>query len=79
MLLTVVLPPLLPAETTGATLKHHPPPLQEIRGVVLTIVCNRTLASSRAAADQFGIAGATDSWRAVVQDPGVDAVVIGTW
>ncbi len=64
----------------GANTKtRHIPNLQEIPGVKLVSVCNRSLASSRAAAQQFGIPHATDNWREVVQHPEVDAVVIGTW
>ena len=63
----------------GNTKARHIPNLRQIPGVRLHAVCNRTLASSRAASEQLGIPHATDSWRAVIDDPEVDAVVIGTW
>ncbi|PRW20167.1 Oxidoreductase NAD-binding Rossmann fold [Chlorella sorokiniana] len=64
----------------GANTKtRHIPNLQEIPGVQLVSVCNRSLASSHAAAQQFGIPHSTDNWREVVEHPEVDAVVIGTW
>lgn len=53
--------------------------LQDIPGVHITTVCNRTLGSSRAAAAAFGIPGATSDWKEVINDPSIHAVVIGTW
>lgn len=42
----------------GANTKlHHIPNLQRIPGVSLVTVCNRSLGSARAAAEQFGIQG----------------------
>lgn len=61
----------MPAGTAAA--------LQEIPGVQLVSVCNRTLGSSRAVAEQHAIPHATDNWREVVAHPEVDAIVIGTW
>jgi hypothetical protein len=63
----------------GNTKLRHIPNLLEIPGVQLHTVCNRSLGSSCAAAKAFGIPGATDSWRQVIDDPDIDAVVIGTW
>ncbi|PSC70700.1 1,5-anhydro-D-fructose reductase [Micractinium conductrix] len=63
----------------GNTKLRHIPNLQDIPGVQLAAVCNRSLASSRASAEAYGIPKATDDWRAVVEDPDIDAVVIGTW
>jgi len=53
--------------------------LQKIKGVELRKVCNRTEESSRKAAADFGIGRWTTDWRQVVEDPEIDAVVIGTW
>lgn len=61
------------------TRKMHIPGLQEIPGVEITRVCNRSEASSRKVADEFGISGIAHHWREVVESPEVDAVVIGTW
>jgi predicted dehydrogenase len=63
----------------GNTKLRHIPNLQDIPGVRITTVCNRTLNSSRAVAAEFGIAHATDNWREVVEDQDIDAIVIGTW
>lgn len=52
---------------------------QDIPGVCITTVCNRTPASSHAAAQALGIPGVAADWRSLVADPAVDAVVIGTW
>ena len=42
-------------------------------------MANRSLNSSQAVADEFGIARVHESWQALLQDDGIDAVVIGTW
>lgn len=61
------------------TRKMHIPGLQAIPGVDVVSVCNRSRASGDQVAREFGIARVCDTWREVVDDPGVDAVVIGTW
>jgi predicted dehydrogenase len=61
------------------TIKFHIPLLQAQEGVEIVCVCNRSEASSRRVAEQFGIARIAASWTDVVADPEVDAVVIGTW
>ncbi len=58
---------------------RHLPGFAAIPGVRLAAVANRTEASARAVAAQFGIARVARDWRAVVEDPEVDAVCIGTW
>lgn len=57
----------------------HLPRLQAIAGVELVGVSNRSEASARAVAAEFGIARVFADWRALVASPDVDAVVIGTW
>ncbi|KAL0050422.1 hypothetical protein WJX82_010955 [Trebouxia sp. C0006] len=42
-------------------------------------VANRSLESSKKAAAEFGIGKAAASWSEIIEDPEVDAVVIGTW
>lgn len=42
-------------------------------------VANRSEASSAAVAKEFGIARIAEDWHAVIADPEVDAVCIGTW
>ena len=58
---------------------HHIPKLKKIAGVEIASVVNRTRASSERAAQEFGIERVHDSWQELVNDPGIDAVVIGTW
>jgi predicted dehydrogenase len=58
---------------------HHIPKLKKIEGVEIAAVANRSRASSERAAEELGIPRAHQSWQDLVNDPGVDAVVIGTW
>ncbi|MBC2604904.1 Gfo/Idh/MocA family protein [Pelagicoccus albus] len=58
---------------------HHIPGFQAIEGVSVEVVCNRSEASSRSAADAFGISRIAEKWQDVVSDPNVDAICIGTW
>ncbi|MCC7485399.1 MAG: Gfo/Idh/MocA family oxidoreductase [Burkholderiales bacterium] len=58
---------------------HHIPKLKAIAGVEIVAVANRTRASSERAAKEFGIPRVHENWQALVADPGIDAVVIGTW
>ncbi|RKX33542.1 MAG: gfo/Idh/MocA family oxidoreductase [Verrucomicrobia bacterium] len=57
----------------------HLPGFQSIEGVSVDLVCNRSEASSRRVADEFGIARIESDWRKLVADPEIDAVMIGTW
>lgn len=61
------------------TRDRHIPGLQALPDVEVAAVCNRTEASSRSVASTFGIARTIGSWRSLVEDPAIDAVVIGTW
>ncbi len=63
----------------GNTKAKHIPGLQALENVTVAAVCNRSRASSEAAADAFGIAQVFDDWRRLVESPDIDAVVIGTW
>lgn len=58
---------------------RHIPELLSQAGVEIFSVANRTKASAWAVAQGFGIPNATDNWKELVQDPNVDAIVIGTW
>ncbi|MCC6532502.1 MAG: Gfo/Idh/MocA family oxidoreductase [Burkholderiales bacterium] len=58
---------------------HHIPKLKRIDGVEIAAVVNRSRASSERAAQELAIARVHDDWRALVDDPAIDAVVIGTW
>ncbi|MDQ7990607.1 MAG: Gfo/Idh/MocA family oxidoreductase [Candidatus Dactylopiibacterium sp.] len=61
------------------TRDRHIPGLRAQAGVDIVAVANRTPASSQRAAAELGIARAAPDWRALVADPDIDAVVIGTW
>jgi predicted dehydrogenase len=63
----------------GNTRALHIPLLQAIPGVEVVAVANRSTASAEAAAAPFGIRRATDRWESLIEDPGIDAVCIGTW
>ena len=52
----------------GNTRKHHIPKLKAQPNVEVVAVANRTVASARKVAKEFGIAGATDDWRAPPAD-----------
>ena len=58
---------------------RHVPGFRAIPGVELAAVVNRTPASSAAAAREFGFQRTHRSWQALVDDPAIDAVVVGTW
>ena len=58
---------------------HHIPKLKKIEGVEIAAVVNRSRASSERAAKEFGIARVCEHWQDLVNDPEIDAVVIGTW
>ncbi len=57
----------------------HIPGFQAIDGVSVDMVCNRSEASSRQAADECGIDRIATAWEDVVADPAIDAICIGTW
>ena len=61
------------------TRKFHIPNLQKIAGVEIVAVVNRSRASSERAAKEFNIPRVHESWQDLVNDKGLDAVVIGTW
>src|SRR5215218_7513464 len=63
----------------GNTRLHHIPKLKKIEGVEIVTVANRSRASSEKVAQEFGIPRVSENWQAVVNDSGIDAVVIGTW
>jgi predicted dehydrogenase len=61
------------------TTSRHIPGLQAIAGVEIASVANRTPASGRRVAQQFNIAQVANHWSEIIEDPDIDAVVIGTW
>jgi predicted dehydrogenase len=58
---------------------RHIPGFQQLPGVQVTAVCNRTAASTRQVAAQFGIPHVFADWRELVHAAQVDAVCVGTW
>jgi predicted dehydrogenase len=58
---------------------HHIPKLKKIDGVQIVTVANRSRASSEKVAKEFAIPRIHENWQELVDDPQIDAVVIGTW
>jgi predicted dehydrogenase len=58
---------------------EHVPRLRAIEGVELVGVANRTRASSERAAAELGLGRAYADWGELVEDPDIDAVMVGTW
>lgn len=58
---------------------RHIPGLKAITGVEIVSVCNRTIESANRVALESGIAKTYANWRDLIADPGVNAIVIGTW
>ncbi|HEX2173020.1 MAG TPA: Gfo/Idh/MocA family oxidoreductase, partial [Dehalococcoidia bacterium] len=58
---------------------HHIPKLQAIDGVEVVAVANRSRESSERVAKEFGIPQIRANWQEIIEDDGLDAVVIGTW
>src|SRR6266540_4317835 len=63
----------------GIARQRHLPGFKQIDGAEVVSVVNRSRESSERVAKEFGIPGVHDTWTALVQDPRIDAVVIGTW
>ena len=63
----------------GIVSSVHVPGLKRQANVELVAVANRSLESSRRAADELGIANAYANWEALLEAGGLDAVLIGTW
>lgn len=58
---------------------RHIPGFRAIPGVELLGIANRTAESTARAAKEFDIARTYPDWHALVADPELDAVLIGTW
>lgn len=61
------------------TRSRHIPGFQQIDGVEVVAVCNRSRASGQKVADEFGIARVFDRWEDLVRSDEVEAVCVGTW
>ncbi len=57
----------------------HIPGFRAIDGVEIVGLVNRTPQSGARVAQEFGIPKVYPDWQSLVRDPGVDAVMIGTW
>lgn len=63
----------------GNTRAKHLPLLQQIPGVEIVAVANRSADSGAKVTREFGIPRVAADWREIVAAPDIDAVVIGTW
>jgi predicted dehydrogenase len=63
----------------GNTRNRHIPEFRKIPGVVIEAVVNRTRESSQLAAEELKIPRTYGTWKDLVSDPDIDAVMIGTW
>ncbi len=61
------------------TRAKHIPGLRAFEHVEIVSVCNRSMASSKRVAEQFGIPKTYRHWRELVEATDTDAIVIGTW
>ena len=61
------------------TCSRHIPGFQDIPGVEITGVVNRTAESSNRVDRDFSIANTYDHWDQVLQEPEIDAICIGMW
>jgi predicted dehydrogenase len=58
---------------------EHVPRLRAIEGVELVAVANQTQQSSERAAAAMSIPRAARHWGELIEDPDIDAILIGTW
>jgi predicted dehydrogenase len=75
-------PPILRVGLIGAgrnTREKHIPGFKAIPSVEIVAVCNRRPASTAATAREWNIPRTYEHWEELVADPGIDAIVIGTW
>jgi predicted dehydrogenase len=63
----------------GIVTSTHLPGLRRMPGVEIVAVANRSLESSRRAAEELGIPRAYATWEELIAADGIDAVLIGTW
>jgi len=63
----------------GIVTARHIPGLRRMPGVEIVAVANRSLESSRRAADELGIERAYADWEALMAADDIDAILIGTW
>ena len=61
------------------TRDRHIPGFQDVPGVEITAVANRSRESGQRVADSFNIPTVYDNWRELLEDDSIDAICIGTW
>ena len=61
------------------TRRRHIPGLKVIDGVTIAGVVNQRASSTQSVAETFGIPRTYSDWRRLIDDPQIDAVLIGTW
>ena len=63
----------------GNVRNRHIPGFQNVDGVEIAAVANRSIESGRAVADQFNIPEVYGGWQELLEDKSINAVCIGTW
>ena len=61
------------------TRSRHLPGLRACQAVEVDAVCNSSAESTSRAASEHEIPRTFENWQQLVEDPDLDAVVIGTW
>ena len=63
----------------GNVRNRHIPGFQQVEGLEIAAVANRSLESGRTVADQFNIPQVYAGWQELLGDDSINAVCIGTW
>ena len=63
----------------GNVRNRHIPGFQQVKGLEIAAVANRSLESGRTVADQFNIPQVYSGWQELLEDDSINAVCIGTW
>ena len=63
----------------GNVRNRHIPGFQQVEGLEIAAVANRSLESGKSVADQFNISQVYSGWQELLEDDSIDAVCIGTW
>ncbi len=63
----------------GIVRTRHMPNLQQIDGVTVEAIANRSRRSAESFAHEFAVPRICNDWRQIITDPDIDVVWIGTW